>query len=461
VIASFLRAGKKKLLLFTAGLVVVIALADWHLGTQVSLGLFYIVPMMIASVVLSPLESTALAIICAILRLCFDTPSPMPEPVLRFAFAFLAYMVSSLFVTALIRNRELVIDHLAKVSKEQALRREAEEQLKILVESSPAAVLTVAASGKVLSVNNAANRLFLIPEGQSLTGRLIGEYLPLIRDALQVDHGPGPFRTSAQSQGRREDGEIFQANTWFSSYMALEGLRVAAIVVDSSEEMRDREEEGLRHLMRGNRIAAAAVSHEVRNLCGAIAVVCANLRGKPSNAHDEDLNSLEMLVTGLERIASMELQSKVHETVDAVALRSVLDDLRIVIEPDWRETGGAVIWQTPAELPVVLANRQGLLQAFLNLVQNSHRAVQDSPMRELTVGVTVDGQKAFVRFQDTGTGIRAPERLFQPFQSGANGSGLGLYVSRALVRSYGGELRYESSRTGACFVIELQVVGGA
>lgn len=36
--------------------------------------------------------------------------------------------------------------------------------------------------------------------------------------------------------------------------------------------------------------------------------------------------------------------------------------------------------------------------------------------------------------------------------------GLGLYVSRAVVRSYGGKLRFEPTTAGACFVIELQVV---
>jgi two-component system, LuxR family, sensor kinase FixL len=109
-------------------------------------------------------------------------------------------------------------------------------------------------------------------------------------------------------------------------------------------------------------------------------------------------------------------------------------------------------------VPVVLADRQGLLQAFLNLVQNSLRAVQESSVRELAIEVSVEGQRATVRIEDTGPGISAPEHLFVPFQPGADGTGLGLYVSRAEVRSYGGELRFEPRERGACFTIELQVV---
>jgi C4-dicarboxylate-specific signal transduction histidine kinase len=144
--------------------------------------------------------------------------------------------------------------------------------------------------------------------------------------------------------------------------------------------------------------------------------------------------------------------------MEKLVLREVLDDLRIVIEPDWREVSGEVIWSLPPQLPTVLGERSGLLQAFLNITQNSHRAVEKCDVRELRVSVSVEGQLASVRFRDTGPGIADPNRLFEPFQSGADGSGLGLYVSRAVVRSYGGDLVFEPQDTGACFRVEMTVV---
>src|SRR5205823_5968631 len=203
-----------------------------------------------------------------------------------------------------------------------------------------------------------------------------------------------------------------------------EGIRLAAIVVDSSEEMRDREEQGLRQLMRGNRIAAAAVSHEVRNLCSAISLMCSGLNEKHGISQDENFKGLTTLVKGLERIASVELQSRVHEALEKVGLQQVLNDLRIVIEADWREIDGIVNWHLPPLVPTVLAERHGLLQAFLNLAQNSLRAVQGCTVRELSITVSVEQQRVAVRFQDTGPGIATPERLFEPFQPGADGAGL-------------------------------------
>jgi len=83
---------------------------------------------------------------------------------------------------------------------------------------------------------------------------------------------------------------------------------LAAIVVDSSEEMRDREEQNLRLLHKSNRITAAAVSHELRTLCGAISLVSSHLK----QLSLEGGYSLE----GLEKLANLELHARSSEAGD-------------------------------------------------------------------------------------------------------------------------------------------------
>jgi len=66
-----------------------------------------------------------------------------------------------------------------------------------------------------------------------------------------------------------------------------------------------------------------------------------------------------------------------------------------------------------------------------------------------------------VEVRDTGPGVAAPERLFQPFQTGAESSGLGLYISRAFARAFEGDLRYESEPGGRwCFALYLTPFAG-
>jgi signal transduction histidine kinase len=438
-------------------MMVVIAFADGVTRLQISLGVLYLIPMMIAATVLNPPAIFALAGICAVLRLLFDySPSSREETVLRFLFAAFAYICSGLFMTALIRNRQLMADHLSELQKEQTMRKEAEERLQVLVQSSPAGIVTLDESGTVLAANGAANVLFALAGGATLEGCSVRDYLPVLADALQLNIGTEPFHTAAQCQGRRENGEIFLANTWFSTYRTQDGVRLAAIVVDSSEEMREREEESLRQLSAYSRITAAAVSHEIRNLCGAISLVYSNLASRNGFQEDSGFQGLGRLVQGLETIASQELRARAEETIRETPLRDVLNNLRIIVEPSWKDINGTVVWNLPVQLPTVVADPNGLLQAFLNLAQNSHRAVEACSVRKLIVSVVEEEQQVTVRFQDTGPGVPAGQPLFQPFQQGADLTGMGLYVSRAILRSYGGELRHEPGGEGARFAVDLQ-----
>ncbi len=95
------------------------------------------------------------------------------------------------------------------------------------------------------------------------------------------------------------------------------------------------------------------------------------------------------------------------------------------------------------------------MQVFLNLVQNSERAMSNQPRRALSVSARVEQERIVVEFRDTGGGVRNPERLFRPFQQGAQATGLGLYLSRAFMRSFRGDLRYEPEPGGSSFIVEL------
>src|SRR5208283_1734992 len=92
-----------------------------------------------------------------------------------------------------------------------------------------------------------------------------------------LDQTAQTFRTEMPCRGERENGESLLANVFFSTYQTAVGPRLAALVVDAAEELRDREETRLEQLMTGSRILVGAVSHEVRNVCGAIGVIYENL----------------------------------------------------------------------------------------------------------------------------------------------------------------------------------------
>jgi C4-dicarboxylate-specific signal transduction histidine kinase len=174
-------------------------------------------------------------------------------------------------------------------------------------------------------------------------------------------------------------------------------------------------------------------------------------------SRNADFEGLLNLIGALEKIAFIDLHSRAKEKWEHVSLKEVLDNLRIVIEADWREMSGLIRWNFTDPLPLVWADSHGLLQVLLSLVENSYRAVQGCDTRELTISVCAGEHTATIGVRDSGPGVAAPNHLFEPFQSGAGGTGMGLFVARAALRSYGGDLRYEPQDHGALFLIDLQI----
>jgi signal transduction histidine kinase len=324
----------------------------------------------------------------------------------------------------------------------------------VLIESSPAAILTLDSSGNVLHANEAAHRL-LSSANANIAGQPIRRYLPLLADALRTP-ATRFFRTSMQCRGQRENGAAFFAQVWFSTYQTETGPRLAAIVVDSSEDLRDREEHGLHQLLSNTRILVGAVSHEIRNFCAAIAVVHANLSRIPDVSLNPDFRALGSLVEGLGKIASAELHPMDDQALSQVDLATVMEEVRLIAAPSFEESGVGLDFHVPAALPAAWGDHHGVLQVFLNLAQNARRVLEHCDRRELAITTTLEGDRLVVRFKDTGPGIPSPERLFRPFQHGADVVGLGLYVSRAIVRSFKGELRHEPLSAGCCFAVELK-----
>jgi signal transduction histidine kinase len=264
-----------------------------------------------------------------------------------------------------------------------------------------------------------------------------------------------PFRTMVEGRGHRRDGSAFFAQVWLSTYRTTSGPRLAAIIWDASEQVREREELGLRQLLTSSRIFMGAISHEVRNLCAAISVVHLNLSKNSEFAENPDFQALGSLVESLRQLASSELRSATESDLSGTDLRGLLEELGIIAGPSAEELEAEIDWEIPEELPFVRADRSALLQVLLNLLNNGLRAVRAQQERRISVVVYALQDSVVVRICNRGPVIEAPQDLFQPFQSGADATGLGLYVSRAIVRTFGGELRYTSEPNRHCFLVEL------
>lgn len=447
---QFLRGNPRAMLLRAGLLIAAIALIDWRVEVNIPLGFLYLFPMLMIGSAFNRWQIALAAGLCTFLAETFDSyewiaRTGIPRDILIFS----AFFGMGLFVYETVRNRQIALQHLEEIESEIAARREAEEQLKVLVESSPAAIFTADSDGRMLLANDAAHRLFGLGTG-ALIGASVRDFLPALVNVPKSQS----FRTVMQCRGRRADGEVFLADVWFSTYRTTKGSRLAAMVVDTSEDLRSREESSLHQLLSGSRILVGAVSHEIRNVCGAIALVHENLGRGGVLARNKDFETLGTLILALEKIAAMDLRQTANQAA-GTDLQSLLDELRIIVEPSLRESGIEVHWDVEPGLPHVWADRHSLMQVFLNLAKNSERALLKHTRRELWISAAAHSSRILVHFRDTGGGVTHPDRLFRPFQQGAQATGLGLYLSRAFMRSFRGDVHYEPAPNGSLFTVDL------
>jgi len=451
---AMFRRKKRTLLFQSALLIAAVAFLDWQIVGQVPLGILYLVPMAMLGSVLEWWQICVIALLCTGLAEVFDDLQwNLRAGTLRDVLYFVVFTGAGLFIREITRNRQTISRHVEEVEQQSEARRLAEEQFRVLVETSPSAIFVAERNGSVLMANEAAHRMLGLPAGR-LTGRFIYKYFPSLQNLSGDLTSLESLRSVMQARAQRDDGETFLADISFSTYRTNAGLRLAAMVMDASEELRIHEVSGLHQLLAGSRIAIGAVSHEIRNVCRAITDVHRSLARNPAFATSKDFEALGHLIEGLERIAKLNLRQTIAQP-EEVDLPALLEELRIVISPSFEEEAIAAEWSCDPELPAVWADRPSLMQVFLNLLTNSIRAMANRPQRKLSVSARTQGDRVLIEFVDSGGGVAHPESLFRPFHDDADSSGLGLYISRAFLHSFGGELQYLPVPGGACFIVCL------
>lgn len=411
------QASRATVLLRAALLITIIALLDWHFENNISFGFLYLFPMLMVGGCVGLFPMAATAAVCVGLTEAFDPfPWAMQEGLSRLVLTFAAFFGAGFFGFSAARSKRQSDEHLRDVEREAELRRMTEEQLDFLISNSPAAIFTVDGDGKVQLANQAAHELLGVQRGR-LNGQLIAQFFPALANVPPSGTAPF-FHTEMECQAKREDQQAFLAHIWFSTYQTMSGPRLAAVVFDASDELRDRAEFNLQQMLSGSKLLVGAMCHEIRNICGAIAVVHSKISRDVEFAANEDFMALGNLVKGLEKMAGLELRQTTRTLAESTNISAILEELRIVIESSFREGDIAIRWEQAPALPRVWADRQSLLQIFLNIAKNSQRALEDRPLKEFIVRTEVNSTSVMVRFIDTGQGVSNPSVSSRPFKRG-------------------------------------------
>jgi len=145
-------------------------------------------------------------------------------------------------------------------------------------------------------------------------------------------------------------------------------------------------------------------------------------------------------------------------------LNQVVRDVVELVNGQLKEKGVRLETHLDENLPVVAADPEGIHRALLNILTNALDAVEEKANPKVVVQSLLDSEEGWVRIQvlDNGGGI-PPNKLgdiFKPFVStkGPKGTGLGLAVSRQILREHGGDILAQSQvGKGSRFVLRLPI----
>jgi signal transduction histidine kinase len=167
-----------------------------------------------------------------------------------------------------------------------------------------------------------------------------------------------------------------------------------------------------------------------------------------------ELERLKTLTGGLLTFASTR-----EGHLRLLALNDLIDDVLRLVRFELQRQGVQVSTAF-ADLPLVSADAAKLKQVVINLVMNAAQAMPGGGA--VTVTTRRHGRRHVeLLVSDSGPGIPAEllDSIFNPFfttKSEGEGTGLGLYICRNIVREHGGEILVMSPPDGgACFTVRL------
>ena len=211
---------------------------------------------------------------------------------------------------------------------------------------------------------------------------------------------------------------------------------------------------------------SAGISHELNQPLAAIQTLADNTQILMDRGREAEVRGNLTSVSALAQRAARIIRNlrafarKEEEAGREVDISAIVTEALDLAAPRLRAAGVTVAWDDQAPPVMGFGGPVRLQQVLVNLLGNAADAMagQDGP-REVDIRVEADGVQVVLVIDDTGPGLAAPDRVFDPFyttKTVGEGLGLGLSISYGIVKSFGGELTGENrAEGGARFTVTL------
>jgi hypothetical protein len=367
-------------------------------------------------------------------------------------------------------SRSLAESSSAQLTAANQAIEERRRELETIVETIPSGVVTLDGGGTVLQSNRAFAGLMGRREDLNLSGERIEDLLPSecwddLAGVIRRGHRMGAASTEIEMHARGRTMHLGVTSARLELAHSKQGT--VLVIEDMTELLRAQRQLAWKEV-------AQRVAHEIKNPLTPIALSAERIGRHLERRQPDSMQVIrkcsEVILGCVGTLRTLVDQFSALAQFPAPQPRAC--DLNRVVEEALamfagRLEGIAVEWDLEPDLPVVLADPEGIRRALANLINNAAEAMEGSLLRVLGLhsALTEDGAAVEVTISDTGHGLtdEIRERLFLPFYSTkSRGTGLGLSIAAKIVQEHGGSLRAEGNiPKGARFLLRLPLMGPA
>lgn len=360
-------------------------------------------------------------------------------------------------LTSSYRNLEHKVSQLKSELSEEEAERQAQlrerdalaKRMQTLLELLPAGVVLLDGKGRVTECNPAALALL----GEPLEGEL---WLDIIKRCFAPKRDDG--HEVSLIDGRRVRIET-------RSMTSEPGQLI--LLSDLTETRRLQEQVSRAERLSSLGKMVASLAHQIRTPLSTAMLYAGHL-AQDKIEDDMRMDCAEKLLSRLthleHQIRDMLIFAKGETRLaEELSIADFEKALRSAVEPVVRKADVECTWKVSRLKRMLLCNREALVGACLNLVNNSIEAYeplkQERDGLELSLVIEPLGDRGIaIRVSDNGPGIpkQHQKKLFEPFfTTKSQGTGLGLSVVQAVVKAHKGVFTLDSSSQGVTGTISL------
>lgn len=340
---------------------------------------------------------------------------------------------------------------LAKLKEDQSEKEANSQFFRSVFKHLSIGLLTFGEDGEIQLINTAAKRILNVDELKNISDMAsINKELDLAIENLRT--GGSELVKIAHPDG------IMQLSVYVIELL-MRGEKFKLVSLQNIQsELEEKEMEAWQNLVK-------ILTHEIMNSITPISSLAGTIRSDmeskldhvqdvtPSDMEDYlmGINTIEKRSEGLTNFVA-DFRSLAHipaPKFTSISISNLFDQLEVLLQHQLEQKGIKMSKElNPSEL-ILFGDQTQIEQVLINLAQNAIQAVEETETRKICLSAYIDeAGKIIIEVRDSGKGIseEALGKIFIPFfTTKKRGSGIGLSLSKQIMRRHKGNIQVRSS----------------